>query len=147
METFSTLLAFCAVNSPVLPVNSPHKGQWRGALMFSLICACTNGCANNRDAGDLRRHRAHYSLWRHCNGNKDIPIHYIELKVIQTMDRYLSMKQSIRYVICAYGYIFKTLYCSYPCFDIKIIKKNYHTTKYIVLYRIKPFLSFYYNPW
>ena len=20
------------------PVNSPHKGQWRGALMFSLIC-------------------------------------------------------------------------------------------------------------
>ena len=25
-----------------LPVNSPHKGQWRGALMFSLICACMN---------------------------------------------------------------------------------------------------------
>ena len=21
------------------PVNSPHKGQWRGAVMFSLICA------------------------------------------------------------------------------------------------------------
>ena len=21
------------------PVNSPHKGQWRGVLMFSLICA------------------------------------------------------------------------------------------------------------
>ena len=25
------------------PVNSPHKGQWRGALMFSLICAWING--------------------------------------------------------------------------------------------------------
>ena len=25
------------------PVNSPHKGQWRGALMFSLICARING--------------------------------------------------------------------------------------------------------
>ena len=25
------------------PVNSPHKGQWRGALMLSLICARTNG--------------------------------------------------------------------------------------------------------
>ena len=25
------------------PVNSPHKGQWRGALMFSLICAWMNG--------------------------------------------------------------------------------------------------------
>ena len=42
------------------PVDSPHKGQWRGALMFSLICAWTNGWANNGDASDLRRHRAHY---------------------------------------------------------------------------------------
>ena len=24
------------------PVNSPHKGQWREALMFSLICAWIN---------------------------------------------------------------------------------------------------------
>ena len=36
-------------------VVSPHKGQWRGALMFSLIWAWTNGWTNNRDAGDLRR--------------------------------------------------------------------------------------------
>ena len=42
------------------PVNSPHKGQWRGALMFSLICACTNGWANNREADESRRHCAHY---------------------------------------------------------------------------------------
>ena len=34
------------------PVNSPHKGQWRGALMFSLICAWINGWVNNREAGD-----------------------------------------------------------------------------------------------
>ena len=40
------------------PVNSPHKGQWRGALMFSLICARINGRVNNGEAGDLRRHRA-----------------------------------------------------------------------------------------
>ena len=32
------------------PVNSPHKGQWRGALMISLICAWTKGEVNNRDA-------------------------------------------------------------------------------------------------
>ena len=44
------------------PVNSPHKGQWRGALMFSLICAWTNGWASNRDDGDLRRHRTHYDV-------------------------------------------------------------------------------------
>ena len=44
------------------PVNSPHNGQWRGALVFSLICAWTDGWANNRDACDLRRHRAHYDV-------------------------------------------------------------------------------------
>ena len=43
-------------------VNSPHKSQWRGALMFSLICAWTNGWVNNRDAGDFRCHRAHYDV-------------------------------------------------------------------------------------
>ena len=44
------------------PVNSPHKGQWREALMFSLICAWTNSWLNNRVAGVLRRHRAHYDV-------------------------------------------------------------------------------------
>ena len=42
--------------------NSPHKGQWRGALMFSLICAYIKGWANNREAGDLRHHCAHYDV-------------------------------------------------------------------------------------
>ena len=41
-------------------VNSTHKGQWQGALMFSLICAWTNGWANNLGVGDLRHLRAHY---------------------------------------------------------------------------------------
>ena len=44
------------------PVNSPHKGQWRGALMFSLICTRINGLVNNDGAGDLRRYRAHYDV-------------------------------------------------------------------------------------
>ena len=41
----------CAGNSPV-----------RGALMFSSIYAWANGWVNNRDAGYLRRHRAHYDV-------------------------------------------------------------------------------------
>ena len=45
-----------------IPGNSPHKGQWRGALMFSLICARINGWVNNGEAGDLRLHRAHYDV-------------------------------------------------------------------------------------
>ena len=44
------------------PVNSPHTGQWRGALMFSFICARINGWVNNREAGGLRRHRDHYDV-------------------------------------------------------------------------------------
>ena len=44
------------------PVNSLHKGQLRGALMFSFFCARTNGWVNNREAGDLRRYRGHYDV-------------------------------------------------------------------------------------
>ena len=44
------------------PVKSPHKGQWRGALMFSLICVWINGLVNNRKAGDLRYYRTHYDV-------------------------------------------------------------------------------------
>ena len=44
------------------PVNSPHKGQWRRPLVFSLICAWVNAWVNNREAGDLRRYRVHYDV-------------------------------------------------------------------------------------
>ena len=43
------------------PMNSPHKGQRRGAfgIFFDLRI---NGLVNNREAGDLRRHCAHYDV-------------------------------------------------------------------------------------
>ena len=59
---FSALLAICAGNSPRSPVNSPHKGHWRGALIFSLICTWIEDWVNNREAGNLRCHRAHYEV-------------------------------------------------------------------------------------
>ena len=59
METIPTLAAICVENSPVT-VNPPKKSQWRGALVFSLICTRTNGWVNSRQAGDLRHHRAIY---------------------------------------------------------------------------------------
>ena len=92
METFSASLSLCAGNSPV-PVNSPHKGQWRGALMFSLICVWINGWVNNREAGDLRRHRGHYdvivmtSLIIHNLGNVSI-------------DKFCTLMELIRSSIC-----------------------------------------------
>ena len=59
METFSASFVRGIHRSPV---NSPHKGQPRGVLMFSLICTWINGCVNNREAGGLRRHRAHFDV-------------------------------------------------------------------------------------
>ena len=53
--------SFVGGDSPV-PVNSPHKGQWRRALMFSLICVWINGWVNNREAGDLRCYHGHYDV-------------------------------------------------------------------------------------
>ena len=44
------------------PVNFPHKSQWRGALMISLICVWPNGWVKNGEAGDLRRCRVHYDV-------------------------------------------------------------------------------------
>ena len=47
-------------------VNSPHKGQWGGALMLSLICTWINAWLNNGEAGDLRRRHDfffHYNIW------------------------------------------------------------------------------------
>ena len=61
METFSASLAFVRWIHRS-PVNSPHNGQWCGALMFTLIWAWINGWVNNREAGDLRRNRAQYDV-------------------------------------------------------------------------------------
>ena len=61
METFPRHWPFVrGIHRP--PVNSPHKGQWRGDLMFSLICVWINGRVNNREASDLRRYSAHYDV-------------------------------------------------------------------------------------
>ena len=68
METCSASLAFVRGIYRWLqgihrsPVNSPQTDQWCGALMFSLICARTNGWVNKQDAGDLRGHHAHYDV-------------------------------------------------------------------------------------
>ena len=43
-------------------VDYPHKGQWRGALMFSFICAWKHGLTNHRDAGYSRRHHTGYDV-------------------------------------------------------------------------------------
>ena len=56
------LLARCAGYSPVTGEFPSPKGQWRGALMFSSMCAWINGWVTNRDTCDLRHHSAYYDV-------------------------------------------------------------------------------------
>ena len=53
------------------PVNSPHKGQWRGASMFSLICTL-NKWLNKQSWGWWFETQSR-SLWRHCNVHHQNP--------------------------------------------------------------------------
>ena len=71
METFSRYWPFVR-GIHRSPVNSPHKGQWRGAFMFSMICAWINRWVNNRETGDFET--LPRPLWRHCNATPDNPI-------------------------------------------------------------------------
>ena len=54
------LQRFNKINRP--PVNSSHRGQWRGALMFSSICAWINAKITNWEADYFRGHRTHYDV-------------------------------------------------------------------------------------
>ena len=52
-------------------VRGIHRSRWiphtkasnAEILMFSLICVWINDSVNNREAGDLRRHRGHYGVY------------------------------------------------------------------------------------
>ena len=63
METFFALLVFC-LGIFRSPVNSPHKGQWRGALMFSVICAWIR---YSKESWGWRLKTPSSQLWRHSN--------------------------------------------------------------------------------
>ena len=83
METFSALLVLC-VGIHWSPVNSPHKGQCRGALKFSFVCAWINGWENSRKAGNVRRHRPHYDvivMRSHWDITSSWPVWWIQPRV------------------------------------------------------------------
>ena len=61
METYSALLTICEGNSPVTGKFHAQRPVTR-SFDISLICARINGWVNNREADDLRRHRAHYDV-------------------------------------------------------------------------------------
>ena len=46
----------------IIRVTGPLCGEFTGLFCFFFVCALANGWANIRDAGDLRRHRAHSNV-------------------------------------------------------------------------------------
>ena len=116
---------------PRSPVNSPHKGQWRGALMCSSICAWINRWVNNREAGDLRRHRAHYDAIVMCD------IMGYSLKSQLSLRRFTMKTQywastwkqnlfgKIDKIIYRRKYTEKAIWCPYIWAYIIVYKKKY----------------------
>ena len=76
------------------PVNFPHKGQRRGALMFSLIYAWINDWVNNREAGDLRRQHGHYDvIVMHLTKGSEHSVHIWSYDA----NRYMRKSQNISF--------------------------------------------------
>ena len=61
METFSALLAICAGNSPV-PGEFPAQRPVTRSFDVFFDLRLNKRLSNNREAGDLRRYRAHYDV-------------------------------------------------------------------------------------
>ena len=81
------------------PVNSPHKGQWRGALMFTLIWARIYGWVNNCEAGDKFETQSR-PLWRHRN-NVFAHIYqgcFTDIRVIIPSDNVVTLKNMSKIV-------------------------------------------------
>ena len=74
-------------------VNSPHKGQWRGALMFLSSAPWINGSVHDREAGDLRRNRSHY----------DVIVMYLSLRSVKPYNinlLFITRKKFISIFVC-----------------------------------------------
>ena len=61
MEAFSVLRAFCAGNSPVTGEFPTQRPVTRSFDIFFDV-RLNKRLRNTREAGDLRRHRAHYDV-------------------------------------------------------------------------------------
>ena len=95
------------------PVNSAHKGQRRRALMFSLIYAWTNGWVNNRETGDLKRHRAHYDVIVIFAGNSSVTGEFpAQRSVTWSFDVFFDLRLNKPLCKQSWGWWFETPSCS-----------------------------------
>ena len=68
------------------PVYSPHKGQRRGALVFSMMCTWAGGWVNIRDVCALRRHRAHYDV-------AVMHLHVLDMNIAQILSSNMAIPE------------------------------------------------------
>ena len=122
------------------PVNSPHKGQWRGALILSLIFDWINSWVNNREAGDLRHHRTHYDVIVTDKKSTSIPVmawcrqvssHYLSLCSPRFMSPYgVASPQWLKGLAPARGPVYDLN--SWSCFNPAVISCLYDPVRLIV---------------
>ena len=107
-------------------VNYPHKGQWCGALMFSLICAWINGWVNNREVGVFRRHRAHCDVTVMTNARfylivvRLLPSYRITCNICHDIWTQLYYTSFMFYCYC-YHFVYYDYYYSYYWYHNHVI--------------------------
>ena len=108
-------------------VNSPQKGQWCRDLMFSLICAWTNGWARNRCQWF---EMPSCSLWCHCNEtinlylhiNVPLPLWHAKTHLKDSIKHYRNYNQKYHHNIMpdpGPGLNIKTVLSTYGDFHVK----------------------------
>ena len=85
------------------PVNSPHKGQWRKALIF-FICAWTNGWGRQWRRRWIETPSR--QLWRHCNDLNSTFVRNLPLVLARLFSRKVSRPS---------GRLYIKLFCTLDC--------------------------------
>ena len=129
--------------SPV-PVISPHKGQWRGALMFSLICVWMNGWVNNHEAGDLRRIRGHYDvivmIWKSATADQHWILGILVRAVITNMHYCLPHRSAIQLNI-NYSYVDHNVFIAWVYSGIRLTWYHISHSQLIAKWHFPPWSS------
>ena len=113
------------------PVNSPHEGQWRGALMFTLICARINGWVNSREAGDLRRYRANYDVIV-MNDSRFIFYSWYNIGVVKIQIENILNTIAMDHMGTTFSVTSKWYLVILEIICIKILQFDYHTAVALV---------------
>ena len=92
MEPFSALLALTAGKSPV-PVNSPHKGNWRGA--FDVFFDMRLNKRWSKQPWGWLFETPPWSLWRQCNVQTNLCSHWLKACEISFLDSFQTSHRSL----------------------------------------------------